>query len=109
MASEFVISEKIRELANKEGLPDPDTQVKKFLDYHEMTGWKMKNGLKIVDKEAAFRNWLRNRKKWDDVDAVRTKDPKPIRREEDRPKEKRLDPKVGELVSGLVKKFAGAK
>ena len=56
----FVVSDRIRQLAKERGWPDPDTEVEAFLDYHEMTGWKLKNGLKIVSREAAFRRWLTN-------------------------------------------------
>ena len=66
MADEFIISDKIRELATKLGEPDLEGEVDKFLNHHEATGWKRKGGIKIVNKEAALRTWLGNAKTYRD-------------------------------------------
>ena len=60
----FVVSDRVRELAKEHGWLDPDSEVDAFIDYHEAGGWKLKNGLKIVDREASFRTWLRNGSKY---------------------------------------------
>ena len=71
MADEFIISDKIRELATKLGEPDLEGEVDKFLNHHEATGWKRKGGIKIVNKEAALRTWLGNAKTYRDERAQR--------------------------------------
>jgi hypothetical protein len=60
----FTVSDRIRELAREKGWPNPDSEVDEFVDYYSATGWKMKGGQPIVDRDAAFRLWLRNRARW---------------------------------------------
>lgn len=60
----FTVSDRIRELAQERGWPDPDQEIEAFLDYWIARNWKAKSGVRIVDKEAAFRTWLRNQAKW---------------------------------------------
>lgn len=60
----FTVSDGIRELAKKNGWPNPDLEKDYFVDYYESIGWKMKGGQPIVDREAAFRMWLRRHLQW---------------------------------------------
>lgn len=55
---DFKVSDRIRELAVKNGWPDPDQQVDEFVDHH------LRDGSLYSDWEAAFRTWLRNAKRW---------------------------------------------
>jgi hypothetical protein len=54
----FVVTDHIREEATAKGWPDPDREVEKFINYFEATGWRRRNGARIVNREAEFRNWL---------------------------------------------------
>jgi hypothetical protein len=54
---DFAVTQGHRDLAAKEQLPNPDTEIAKFKDY-----WKSQPGAKGVklDWNATFNNWLRN-------------------------------------------------
>ncbi len=49
---DFEVSDRIVELAKKNGWPDPYTQVEAFKDHH------IANGTLMANWEAAFRTWL---------------------------------------------------
>lgn len=53
---EFKVSDRVRELAKKNGWPSPDGELSKFADYHTA------KGSQFSDWEAAFRTWLRRGK-----------------------------------------------
>ena len=50
---DFKVTPEIRLLAKAKGWPNPDKEVEKFIDWHRA------RGRKFLDKEAAFRGWLR--------------------------------------------------
>lgn len=54
----FGISEGIRVFALNNKLPDPSLEIDAFRDYH------ISNGSRFIDWEAAFRNWLRNARRF---------------------------------------------
>lgn len=78
--ADFKVSARVIELAKQHGWPDPLTEVDQFIDYH------LAHGTLMLDWEAAFRTWMRNAKRYADDKAARvyTRDPRPIRRVEDR-------------------------
>jgi hypothetical protein len=56
--TDFIVSARIRELAQRNGWPDPDSERDAFVDHHTA------KGSLFVDLEAAFRTWLRNAARW---------------------------------------------
>ena len=54
----FDVSEGIRAFALNNKLPDPSLEIDAFRDYH------VSNGSRFIDWEAAFRNWLRNARRF---------------------------------------------
>lgn len=62
----FTVTNGMRELAQRKGWPNPDDEVEEFVDHYTATGWRMKGGQPIVDRDAAFRLWLRNRARWNE-------------------------------------------
>lgn len=112
MKRTFIVSDRIRELAKREGWPDPDSEVNKFLDHHEATGWKRRGGITIVNKEAAFRTWLTKAKEYA-KQAPRPNGYVPAPKEPAKPKA--AEPTQAELnenrrkfeplLQGLIKKF----
>jgi hypothetical protein len=97
----FEVNPRIMELAKQNNWPDPWEELEAFRDHH------LAKGSLFVDWEAAFRTWLRNAAKYGRSAPVRTPEPKPIRRREDRPKESgQFDPKINKLLVGLINKLA---
>lgn len=92
---DFKVSPDMMEWAAANKLPDPNGQLEAFKDYHRARGDAM------LDWQAAFRTWLRNAKKWNkDVPVLEVHERKPTL-----PAGSRHDPKVHELLTGLIKKF----
>ena len=52
--ADFAADQTIKDLAVKNGWPDPDTELEAFRDYH------VSKGSRFLDWNAAFRTWLRN-------------------------------------------------
>lgn len=100
--TDFVVTDRIRQLAKEKGWPNPDSEVEAFIDYHKAGGWRLKNGLTIVDREAAFRTWLRNAAKFRPRVNPPITPPPPIKLDKERPQE---IAKVRNLLSGLVEQF----
>jgi hypothetical protein len=88
----FVVTDRMRQLAKERGWPDPDSEVDAFIDHHEAGGWKLKAGVPIVNKEAAFRTWLRNAQRFKPIQgkpAVQPKQSQPKQRQPEMSEEQR--------------------
>lgn len=55
---DFEVTNKMRQWAASRGMPNPDSEIEHFIDYH------LAHGSTMRDWQAAFRTWLRNAKKW---------------------------------------------
>lgn len=64
---DFAVSDKIREWAKAEGLPDPDLEFGHFRDHHTA------NGSIFADWDAALRTWIRNSKRFNKSPAEKPK------------------------------------
>lgn len=102
----FVISDSLRQWAKEWGI-DPERYVGAFVDHWRASGWKRKGGVKIIDREAAFRNWLRREKEYGSPKAAPMPQPKQVKREPEMTPEQLAENRrrVGPLLSGLVKEF----
>jgi len=93
----FEVTARIIELAKQNGWPNPHEQLDAFKDYH------LAHGTLMADWEAAFRTWLRNSLKFGKTPIVKPVTGKsPILNVKG---EQPHDPKVADLLNGLVKQF----
>lgn len=101
----FVVSDRIRELAKEHGWPDPDKEVDAFVDHYEASNWVRKGGVKIINKDAAFRTWLRTAARWKSPAARPQPKREEVHREELTPEQRQENiRKVREIIDGIGKK-----
>lgn len=91
---DFSISDRMVVLAKEKGWPSPASEIEAFKDYH------LAHGSLMADWEAAFRTWLRNCGRFN-----KQQPPKPQPEPVQDFKETRHNPRVAELINGLVTKF----
>jgi len=97
LPDDFKVSDRMVVLAKENGWPSPASEIEAFKDYH------LAHGSTFADWDAAFRTWLRNCVKFNKQSAPSSK---PVVSSRPKlPHGTRHDPRVAELIKGLVEQF----